>query len=51
MKMLSLMVAFACFAINMMQADVRVVEIAQMQQSQPTMMADVVEAPIHLESR
>ena len=31
MKLMVLMVVFACFAINMMQADVRVVEIAMYQ--------------------
>ena len=38
MKMLSLTVVFACFAINMMQADVRAVEIAQAQVSSSQMM-------------
>lgn len=40
MKTMVLIIAFAIASINMMQTDMRTVEIAQMQRNSPTMMAD-----------
>jgi hypothetical protein len=40
MKTMALMFVFAAASINLMQADVRTVEIAQMQRNSSTMMAD-----------